>query len=400
MRPCSEWPASAVPARVLAEGPRLRVLIVTDEMEVGGTQRQIVGLARGLDPRLHEVTVAYFRHRSHFVDELEAAGVRVVHIPKRGRVDAHFVAALRRELVRGRYDIVHAFAFSAELWTTLALAGIGRTRRPRLVTSVRGTYQWYGAWQWRIKRWVTARSARVVANSRSGARYACERMGLPALRIDVVYNGLEPLRPLPDARARLRLQWSIGATEPVVLFVGRLVPIKDVSTLLRAMREPAAHRAGLRLVICGDGPERAALEAQVRDAGLPDRVAFLGERADVADLVEAADMLVLPSVQEGLSNVILEAMRGARPVIASRAGGNVELVDEGRTGLLFEVGDAAALALAMARLADDTITRQRLGAAAAEHVQRMFSLDSMVSAFAGLYREAVCGEGRSAGRSS
>lgn len=375
------------PESAAAPATRLRVLIVTDEMEVGGSQRQIVNLALGLDPAQHEVTVAYFRNGSFFVDTLRQGGVRVVELPKRGRIDARFLAALVRELRTGRYDLVHAFAFSAEFWTALSCAALPPARRPQLVTSIRGTYDWYGAWHWRAKRWVSRRSSRVVANSRMGADFAAQRMGVSAAGIDVIYNGVAAEPVADGSREAVRAAWQVSPEQVVVLFVGRLVDVKDVGTLLRAAGRLVDSGLPLRYALCGDGPLRAALEQQAADLGLGSVARFLGERRDVAALIEAADMVVLPSRQEGLSNVILEAMRGARPVVATRAGGNVELVEPGVTGLLFEVGDDEALAGCLRQLALDNGLRNDLGRAGARRVQDCFDMRAMVGAFARLYRD-------------
>lgn len=370
---------------------KLKLLIVTDEMEVGGSQRQIAHLARGIDASWCDVTVAYFRQRSFIVDEIEATGVRVVHLPKRGRIDSRFVAAFVRELRDGAYDVVHAFAFSAELWSAVARRALPRRDRPALVTSIRGTYDWYGPLQWRLKRWVTAESARVVANSRVAAAYAAPRLGLAPAAIDVVYNGIAPEAVPRHARQLLREQWGVPALGAVVLFVGRLVEVKNVDTLIRAAALLKNEGRSDTVVICGQGSQRGALESLARRLDVHDAVRFVGERTDVAALVDASDLLVLTSRQEGLSNVILEAMRGMRPVVATRTGGNVEIVEHERTGLLFDVGDHHALAAAIRRLADDPSLRRAFGQRAAERVVNTFSVGRMVHAMSGVYRNAARG---------
>src|SRR5206468_7426886 len=133
------------------------------------------------------------------------------------------------------FDVMHCFALSAEVWGALVHACLPPGARPALITSVRNKYDWYSGTQWRLKRWATARSRRVIANSRSGGEYACSRMGLPPQAIDVVYNGVarrpEPARPVRTAGGALQL-----------LFVGRLVEQKNVPVLLRAMRRLADAR--------------------------------------------------------------------------------------------------------------------------------------------------------------
>ena len=369
--------------------PRLRVLLLTDEMEVGGTQRQIVHIARQLDRARFEPAVLFFRNPSFFVGELERAGVRVIQVEKKGRLDPGFVWRLVQVLRRERFDVVQCFAFSGELWGAVARRLLPRRRRPALISSVRGVYEWYSGAQWRVKRWVASESERVVANSRMGGDYASARMGLSPGSVRVTYNGVQVDAPTPGRAAGLRAELGVPDGGTLVLFVGRLVVHKDVPTLLRAVASLRDEAPGLRLALAGDGPLRADIEAEVRALGLGDAVRVLGQRDDVHELIAAADTLVLPSLREGLSNVVLEGMMGGKPVVASRAGGNVELIEHDRSGLLFDVGDAPALAGLLGRLSRDAALRVRLGEGARQRAMAEFSIPSMVQAYEQHYAEAA-----------
>ena len=362
---------------------RLRVLLLTDELEVGGTQRQIVHLARGLDRSRFEPTVGFFRNRSFLAGELEAAAVPVAQIEKTRRLEPRFVRDLVRFVRAGRFDVMHCFAFTAELWGAVAHACLAAPTRPALITSVRNKYDWYSGTQWRLKRWATLRSQRIIANSRAGGEYACSRMGLRADAIEVVYNGV-PETPAPAPRD----------PGPVLelLFVGRLVEQKNVPVLLRAMHRLAAARVPVRLRIAGDGPLRSEIEAMRVALGLEGCVEMLGEREDVAQLMAQADAVVLPSLREGLSNVILEAMMAGRPVVASRVGGNPELVEHGVTGSLFASGDDVVLADALGTLAANPHTCARMGRTARRRAVEHYSIGAMVGAMEGHYSQ--CGEAR------
>lgn len=373
--------------------PRIRLALITDEMEAGGSQRQIVNLARHLDRQRFDVTVVYFVNTSHMLDELHAAGVRTLQVEKRRRFDPHFIGSLVGCLRRERFDVVHCFSFSAELWGCVAALLLGPGRRPKLLSSIRGRYEWYSPLQWRIKRWVTQRSFLAVSNSQAGADYALERMDLAAERCVVIPNGVELPKPDAQASARLRAQFVRDGRSFVLLFVGRLVVHKDVPTLLRGAALAIGQGLAMRLVIAGDGPLRAELEGLARDLGIADSVDFLGERSDVPELLAAGDCLALTSVREGLSNVILEAMHRGLPVIASRAGGNVELIEDDATGVLFDVGDAEGLAAQIRRIAGDAQLRARLGHAAEASVARHYSVSAMAHRFASLYARAL-GSGR------
>jgi glycosyltransferase involved in cell wall biosynthesis len=363
---------------------RLKLLFVTDEMEVGGTQRQLTALAKGLDPAGFAPELVYFRNSSFLVDELRAAKVPVRKLPKRRRVDLRFFLTLRAALRSGGYDVVHCASFTAETWTALAR---GRAARPALVSTVRGTYEWYSRAQWWIKKGVARASCRVVANSLAGARYAASRMGVPDSAIDVVYNGIE----LPPGAAPRppRAQLGLPGAATLALFVGRLVDHKNLASLLRAAARLRDLAGSLQIVLVGDGPLRAELQSLGARLGVDGMVRWLGARQDARALIAEADLLVLSSFREGLSNAILEAMAAGRPVVASDVGGNPELVVHGETGLLYPSDDDGALAAALRALAGDPERRRRMGEAGRARARELFSMPAMVGRMERIYRECA-----------
>ena len=368
------------PPSALSSGRLVRVLLLTDEMEVGGTQRQIALISRFIDRTRFQPTVAYFRHRSFLAEELESAGVSVVEIAKTRRFDPEFISKLVMFLKAGDFDVMHCFAFSAELWGAVARRLVPGERRPRLITSIRSTYDWYAAWQWRLKRWVAVQSDVVIANSFAGAREAVGRMRLPEHKVDVIYNGVMARPYSPPAAS------GVAAT---ALFVGRLVEHKNVPLLLRAMARLRSQGDRLRLRIAGDGPLRQTIDQMIRELGIGEHVEMLGEQAHTMALMESSSFVVLPSLREGLSNVILEAMMVGRPVIATAVGGNTELVETGRTGFLVPSGDEAGLAKAMSNLADDPALRERLGQLAHARATADFAVPSMVAAMEKYYAQCA-----------
>ena len=362
---------------------KIRLLILTDELEVGGTQRQIVHLARSLDPTLYVVKVAYFCHRSFLADQLESAGIQVIEIAKSRGIDIGFIINLVKFLRRENFDIVHCFALSAEFWGTFARRFLPAKLRPALFTSVRNKYDWYSHLQWQLKRWTALESSRVIANSRAGADYACEKMHLASDAIDVVYNGVEETL-LPSNSGATAQSPGIN-----ILFVGRLVKQKNVPLLLRALKKLQSGAVPIRLRIVGDGPLRENLIAQITELQITGSIELLGERNDIAALMATADFIVSPSSWEGLSNVILEAMMAGIPVIASAVGGSVELVDDMKTGILFPSENDDALTKAINTLAADAALRERMGAAGRQRVIDQFSIAAMVRAMQGFYSQAA-----------
>jgi glycosyltransferase involved in cell wall biosynthesis len=215
-------------------------------------------------------------------------------------------------------------------------------------------------------------------------------LGISNGRFEVIYNGVDVARGVHADRASARR--SLGATgdELVVGAVGRLVPVKNYGLLVRAFaRVAASTRRPVRLVLLGEGPERAALQAAAAASGIAARTALLGHRDDVADLLAGLDVFVLPSVSEGLSNTLLEAMAAGVPVVASDVGGNREIVEDGRTGLLFASGEEAGLVERLTALVEDPAIRERLASAGRERVVSEFSIGAMIRNYEALYERVA-----------
>lgn len=360
-----------------------RLLVVIAEMEVAGSQRQIVHLLTALDRRRWQPELVFFRDESFLVKSLRNAGIPVHHVPKRGRLDLRFLWRLSRLLRRGNYDLIQAFSLTAELWTILARSICGH--RPPFVASERNQQLERPAWYWRLKRFVLVHSVAAIANSEAGARTTALHTGIPLEFFDTIANGV-PVPPPMTASERATLRAGIGAPagRPFALFVGRLAPQKNLDCLINAMALVAPERRPW-LALAGDGPLRDHAQQLATVSGVAADLRFLGERSDATGLMQAADFLVLPSHFEGLSNALLEAMAAGCPVIASAVGGNPELIEHERTGLLFPPNDTAALAACLARMASDHSLRSSLSRRASEYVSRTYGVPVLVAATAAVY---------------
>ena len=365
---------------------RARILIVTDEMEVGGSQQQIVHLLKGLDRERWEPELLYFRKRSFLVDRIQEAGIATHHIAKKSRIDPVFAGQLAALLRHGNYDIVHCFSLTAEIWVRALLMFAPRTR---FIASVRGLSLGYPFWQWWFKSWILHRANAVIANARAGARMAASRCNLDESRIRVIPNGVEVPASLPEPeRQALREQLDLPKDRACALFVGRLVVEKNIPLLLEAMsRVPRGQRPFLLLV--GDGPLGDTLKEQAAALGIDEDLRFLGERNDARLLIQCSDFLVLPSREEGLSNVLLEAMVVGCPPLASAVGGTPELVENAVTGLLFPNGDVGSLVDSLVQLSCDAHLRARLGDAARSTAHNNYTLDRFVRGTEAVYRSVL-----------
>ncbi len=238
-----------------------------------------------------------------------------------------------------------------------------------------------------------------VALSRDLERYLVDDVGVASDRVEHLYNGVDAERFRPAAGVRPRIAgapfadprlWIVGS-------VGRLAPVKDplllVHAFIRALVLAPQAAARLRLVVVGEGEERAAAEAAVRGARREACVWFAGERGDVADVMRGFDCFALPSRAEGISNTLLEAMATGLPVAATRVGANADLMEDGRCGLLVPREDVDALAHALLSLAANPERARELGRTGREIVERRFSLEAMVAGYERLYRRVLARTG-------
>ena len=363
----------------------LRVLHVLDHLDTGGTEYGVLKVLQGLREDRFDCRICVMRDvRADLASSALLSG-RVLRAggPKEGSQFA--IRRLGRVFQAWRPHIVHSRNWGAiESIPAARLAGIpvaihsehgyeldmlkGLPLRRRIIR--RGFYQMADA---------------VFTVTHDLSSYHAKQVHWPEGKIGTIYNGVDAARfsPRPSERIRMRRELGLPMSRLVIGAAGRLVPIKSYPTLLKAAGNLISSGHDISILIIGAGPERSSLEQMA--APLGDRALFLGERNDLPALFNAMDGFAQTSICEGMSNTILEAMASALPVLASRVGGNPELVADGTTGLLFPVQDAPALADRLVLLANNVELRRTLGDRARHRVLEEFTLDRMIDAYADLY---------------
>jgi glycosyltransferase involved in cell wall biosynthesis len=365
------------------------IFFYTDSRVLGGAENAMLMLLESLDRDAWQPTllledaagVEPIRERA------EAADVPVRMIPPLplGLSGARQVPALRRVLRRARPDVFHAHMSSpvAAKWGLSAAVLAG-------VRAVLGTVQVISHYvpdrSTRLQLRLLARQVdRYLAVSREIASGLIADYGWPATKIEVVHNAVEVERFDGAASPALREELGAAATQPLVLTTARLSDQKGLPVLLEAASEvPDAVFA-----LAGEGPERSRLEGLAERLGVADRVRFLGRREDVPELLATCDVFALPSLYEGTSLAVLEAMAARRAVVSSAIGGTEELIDDGRSGLLVPPGDAGALSAALRRLLGDPGLREQLAGHARERVERDFTRAGMAGRVGAVYGELL-----------
>lgn len=371
------------------------IVFYTDSCTLGGAEHALLMLLGTLDRGAWAPTL--------LLDEAEGAqaiagpaqalGVPVGYIDPMplGARGAARVPALARRLRRERPDVFHAH-LSWPLACKYGLAAAVAARVPAVV----GTVQLIPEFELDRSSALQLRAlsrgvGRWIAVSRDIAEQLVGRFRWPAERVEVVFNAVDVARfGGPGDGGPLREALAGGASGPVVLTCARLDPQKGHRTLIEA----AVSLPGAVFVLAGDGPERPALEALAARLGVADRVRFLGQRSDVPELLAACDVFALPSLYEGSSLAVLEAMAAGRPVVSSSIGGTRELVEDGRSGLLVPPGDAAALAAALRRVLGDAALRSALTGRARERVAREFTPDATARRVQEIYGAVLREAGR------
>jgi sugar transferase (PEP-CTERM/EpsH1 system associated) len=350
----------------------IRVVHVTFGLDVGGLEKLLVEFARAADRDAFALHFVSLGHRGAVADEIEAAGWPVTALGVPTGLRPGLALRLARLLRRLRADVVHTHDDRPHLYGTLAarLAGVRRVIHTRHGQGIHQSRR-----QAALVNLAAGRVHRFVCVSHDSARLAV-RQGVPARKVTVVWNGIDlgrfaPAGPRPGGPA---------------VIVARLSPEKDHATLLRAAARVVRTDPSFRLEVAGDGPCREDLHRLAGELGLAGCVRFLGAVRDVPALLARAGLFVLSSVSEGVSLTLLEAMAAGLPVVATRVGGNPEVVADGTTGLLVPATDADALAGALRVLWRDPETARSLGAAGRLRAEHHFDVRAMVAAYERLYR--------------
>jgi glycosyltransferase involved in cell wall biosynthesis len=367
----------------------LNVLQFIPTLDRSGAEKQMVLLAKGLPRDRFRVEAATLTRLGPLEGELREAGVPITSIGKRHKLDPMAQSRLVRFLKAKRFDVVQTWIFAANTYGRLAARA---ARVPVVVTAEMAVDLWKGRAHLAIDRSLARWTDRVVGNSQAVVDFYREA-GIPADRLALIPSGIADEEPPAVDPAEVRQSLGIPPEAPLVLFAGRLAPQKGVADLVAALDLLQHVRPELHTLIVGDGPLRAQLEETAHAFRLDGLVRFLGHRNDVPRLLAAADLLVLPSLYEGLPNVVLEAMRFSRPVVATSAPGTTEVVDHDKTGLLVPLHSPPALAQAIRTVIDDRDLAQRLGAAGRARVEAEFRAETMVARFATLYEDLARAKG-------
>lgn len=363
---------------------RARVLHLITRLPIGGAERLLVDVVRRLDPARFDSVVCCIQARDVLAAELESAGVAVHCLDRMQskRFDWRAVRDLARLLRSERISLLHSHLYHANLYGRIAarLAGVPA------VATVHNVYTRSKLHRRLLNRLLSRISSRVIAVSDEVRRDLIEHDGIDAAKVVTIRNGIDLRRVATgltrqEARARL----SIPEGTLAIGCIGRLEEQKGHRFLLEAC---AMLQFPLKLIVAGDGRLRDELESRATALGIAPNVSFLGARSDIAEILRALDVYAMPSLWEGLSLAMLEAMAAGLPLVISDVSGVAQAFGDEDCGIRVPPGDAAALAEAIRVLAQSPEQRERLGEAGRRRVRAEFDIEVMIDRLTAVYEDA------------
>ncbi|MBC8291352.1 MAG: glycosyltransferase [Planctomycetes bacterium] len=369
---------------------------VLHSLHIGGAEVLADGLARSLSNRFRFVFVC--------LDEIGSLGERLMAYGfpvgmvnrKTPGIDWKCGFRLAAKLREQKVDVIHAHQYTPFFQSLVSRLSY---RRPPIVFTEHGRHfpDSRSAKRVAVNRLLLRKNDRCFGVGESVRQALIKNEGLSPDRVEVIYNGvdLDPFAAVRDdnaQRAEMRAELGLNATDFVVLQVARLNPLKDHLTAVRAIERLAdsgqfgAGKRRVHLLLAGEGDQRGLIEQVLRDRSLGSHVTLLGSRRDVPQLLAASDAFLLSSISEGIPLTLIEAMAAGVPVVSTDVGGIGEVITDGETGLLAATGDDARLAAHLASLTDVSL-QTHLCAQAARVAEKRFSLKTMHSKYARVYRQ-------------
>ena len=368
----------------------VRVGFVLHTMQVAGAEVLVAETIRRLGRRLDPIVYCIDKVGA-LGEQMLSEGVPVIAFNRQPGIDTGLVGRFAGELRRRPADVLHAHQYTPFFYS--ALAKVAARSRARLILTEHGRHfpDITSSKRRIVNRWLLSRFAtHVNAVCEFSANALAEKDGFERSRIDIIPNGIDVQLYAPSmTREEACRQVGLDPARRYIMHIARFHPVKDHRTLVQGFARMAADAPDVDLVLVGDGPERGAIETLVAELGIKGRVHFLGVRRDVPVVLRAADVFTLPSLSEGASITLMEAMAAGVPSVATDVGGMPEIMRHGVDGLLVPRQDPAKLAEAFKTLASDEAMRARMGTAARTRAEAEYRLDQTVARYMALYERCM-----------
>jgi sugar transferase (PEP-CTERM/EpsH1 system associated) len=369
----------------------IKIMHVVYSLGIGGLENGVVNLINAMDRERFAHALCCVSRSGPSAEKLTRKDVEIFEIKKNDEARDLFLPwKLARVFKQLSIDVVHTRnwgAIDGVIGARLArIPVVIHGEHGRDMTDPEGTNKKRNLMRKALSYFFVDR---YTAVSKKLGDWLISEVGISEKKVQIICNGVDTVKFNSDDKDFVRAKYHYTPEQLIIGTVGRLDPVKDQQLLIKAFAQLATRHKNLTLFIIGDGPCRENLERLIQDLELQKNVYLWGARRDVPELLKLFDVFVLPSIAEGISNTILEAMATGLPVIATRVGGNPELVVDGKTGYLVPKEDVNALATALERYILDRSILRKQGAASRERAIQELSLDRMVARYEVLYTDLV-----------
>ena len=371
---------------------KIKLCLFTTDSKIGGTEKMILSLAKGLDKEKYEVTVCTLLGRGPLIEEAKKSGVRAVSLNMKGKWDISVIPRFFSFLRKHRIDILHTYLYHANILGRI----LGRLAGVPIIISSQRTTEFYGqkkSDRWRrgyrifLDKWTSRFCCLIISNSEAGRRFLIEE-GIDPAKIITIHNGVDldqfTVRIAPGEKKR---RYGLRQDSMLVGIIANLTEVKGHKYFLQAAREVLKSIPQAEFLIVGDGPLREDLGGLSKNLGISAGVNFMGFRQDIPEILSILNVFVLSSLWEGFPVSILEAMAAGKPVIASKVGGIPEAVIDEKTGILVPPEDEKALAGAIEFLLNKGKIASEMGMAGRRRAEEHFSLQRMTGEIEAAYEK-------------
>ena len=365
----------------------LRILHITHSLNVGGLERVVVDLAKGFKKRGHFVEICCLDGKEPMGEEAEKAGIKVFSLNKKPGITWGLPFRIAEIMKEEQINLVHTHNEAGLLYGVPAALKAQVTNIVHTEHGKEPGYENKKALKL-AEKFLLKKVKHVVAVSKDMKDKLVTSSGINNDTVSVIHNGIDADNFYqPEHREAMRNALGIEHDDFVIGNIARMVPLKNHRFLITVFKELLKDLPNLKLVLVGDGLLSEELKTYSRDIGLSDSLLFLGERHDIAQLFSVFDLFVLPSLTEGTSMTIIEAMASGTPVVASKVGGNPEIIENGQKGLLIPLDNILTWANAIKFIIENDIKRKEISKFAKNMVKERFSLRSMVDNYEKVYKD-------------
>ena len=362
-----------------------RILHVTYDMRIGGTEQVIRNLIEGsVNTSISHYIFCIETPLGPWGKELAEKGLTIGMCHRQPGFDWRLIKHIRRFIVEHKIDVVHCHQYSPWVYGVIAAT---LTKAKVIFTEHGRFYPDYGTWKRKlVNPLLSACTNSVTAISAATKQALVKYENIKTNKVAVVYNGIKPLEAQSDATKELKK--SLGLQQDTLVFgtIARFDPIKNHMMMLEAFSKVLLDSPNSVLVIVGDGEERGNIERKIQQLGISDKVILPGYQSNPSLFLNAMDVYLLSSFSEGTSMTLLEAMSLAKPCVVTDVGGNPEVIDNCVNGYVVKNDDAAAFAQAMSKLTESTV-RSKMGALALDIFDAKFNVKIMVDSYMSLYNK-------------